>query len=434
MSSSGCQALYDIEGSFQDTSDDSGPEVLLKSRDMERGLGHHMNVAAAGFVTLAACAMVATISFSTTNSRVSVAGPKPATTEKLTARALLESDVLADLATDQLMDLGHKVLDFSKWDEVRALVGQGFKNVSVGIRQQDSETFERLNQLQLTHEQAHAVLRVLVRMGDPKVQSIGMDVASALMQGGREGKVAAKRLLMQKLHPRLQEISKLREQIFPAVLRGVDQSEQGDMVLDPDNLYVIKTFPNKWNIQLEVSRESIATRRRLIEKPLLRTEEAFGVVGAVMEQARILLDQFNAIEKMFGKKSSIPPIASSAVGGVDFVTNLITCMIDGFEGTNPQLLLVCPMRFASAATDVMLAMRAFMSGLRNTPTTVSAFHGSPGGVGSTNAPLYSSEPWSRTTPGFPGAGTWPVVKPTTTTAAANTFTTKTTIQHSFWPW
>jgi len=137
MSSSSCNALYDIEESCQGSSDDAG--VLLEYRDRERSYGHHMNVAAAGLVTLAAGVLVATISFSTTNLRTSVANSRPVAAEKLTARALLESDVLAALATDQLMDLGHKVLDFSKWDEVRALVSQGFKNVSVGIRQQDVE-------------------------------------------------------------------------------------------------------------------------------------------------------------------------------------------------------------------------------------------------------------------------------------------------------
>jgi len=364
----------------QVSSDDS--ELLLNSREMRPGSGNHRaKYVMAGLVTLVACAILTKVHL-LDNSQVPISDddtgddghkvaftpPAPAAraAQSMTARALLESEDLADVATDQILNIGHESLDYSHRTAIRALVVQGFRNVTLGMQTEDPEGYKKFSEMQLTGEQGHAVLHALTQMLSPKVMNVGIQMARGIQQGKDQGKEGARRMLMEKLQPKLPQIASLRDQVIPPVLRqDEDPSKKWSMVIEPSHLYVMKTFPSKWKVEFEMGRsddKAAATHeRRLVSGPLLKTEQAFGIMGAIMEQARIVLDMINFVNPSFKNTFQVPKVVTGVVGGVDMVANLLPCLLDGFGGSNPQLLLLCPFRFASAASDLFKLMHSMMS-------------------------------------------------------------------------
>jgi len=410
-------------------SDDSELQLASQKSKID-GRSNRLKYVVVGLASLIACALLTSVNFSISNSEKPESDSNrdaPVAQRMPTARSLLESDELTDVATDQLLEIGHKVLHYSQRSAVRALVAQGFKNVTIGMQQEDPEGFQKLCQLQLTREQSNAMLHVLTQMTSPKVVNIGVQVGHALMQGKHHGKEGTRRILMKKLQPRLPEIRHLREDIVPAVLRrGEDDSPKSNLVIDPDHLYVMKVFPNKWKMQVEMSHSDKPAPseqdRRLVTSPLLKTEQAFGVIGAILEQARIVMDQINAINPDFKNNFRIPAVATGLVGTMDYASNLLTCMIDGFGGSNPQLLLICPLRFASAASDIFKLIRRFLLAfLGRMPGRGAPGRGAPG-----SSPISSSYPFYQ-----------PQVQSSSTSSSAPFFqpaSQSTTTQHSLWPW
>jgi len=433
----------------QVSSDDS--ELLLNSREMRPGSGNHRaKYVMAGLVTLVACAILTKVHL-LDNSQVPISDddagddghkvaftpPAPAAraAQSMTARALLESEDLADVATDQILNIGHESLDYSHRSAVRALVVEGFRNVTLGMQTEDPEGYKKFSEMQLTEEQGHAVLHALTHMLSPKVVNVGIQVARGIQQGKDQGKEGARRMLMEKLQPKMPQIASLRDQVIPLALRqGEDPSKKWNMVIEPNHLYLMKNFPSKWKMEFEMGRsddKDVATHeRRLVSQPLLRTEQAFGIMGAITEQGRMVLDMINFINPSFKNSFKIPRVVTGAVGGVDLVTNLLPCLLDGFGGSNPQLLLVCPFRFASAASDMFKLIHSMMSrffGPASSSTSSYPFHNPMDSTSYKPNPFVTPTLHHSTSypPHLPSSSAFfqPVTQPSSSTT-----------QKSLWPW
>merc|ERR1712151_744976 len=90
--------------------------------------------------------------------------------------------------------------------------------------------------------------------------------------------------------------------------------------------------------------------------------EALGVFAGLLEQCRVALDQIDFVGESFDIDMKIPYWAKSMIGGLDFVTEMADCVS---RGQNNQVkLMMCPMKYASAATDFLESVDNVM-GLSN---------------------------------------------------------------------
>merc|ERR1712125_273036 len=80
-------------------------------------------------------------------------------------------------------------------------------------------------------------------------------------------------------------------------------------------------------------------------------EEALGVFAGLLEQCRVALDQIDFVGESFDIDMKIPYWAKSMIGGLDFVSELSDCLMRG--GENQVKLMMCPMKYASAASDFL---------------------------------------------------------------------------------
>jgi len=132
------------------------------------------------------------------------------------ARALLESDALANVATDNLMAMSQGSLDVLGRDAVRTHVGRRLQNISENLREQDPKAHEALNSLQLSKEQQDATLHVLTKYSDQRLLSLASDLAAAARETVEEDGDSQqfRRRLSAKLGPRLGELKQLAEDMF----------------------------------------------------------------------------------------------------------------------------------------------------------------------------------------------------------------------------
>lgn len=324
-------------------------------------------------MAVAACCFVAVINW--TPSSLGSSGARPG--RRHSARMLLESSELADMATEQIMKTGHTVLKEHHYFTVRKLVAGGFRNLTSFIQQNKPTVYRQLTQLHLTDEQKAALLNQVHMTGDPRMQSIGRDIAYAVIQGRGQGREAVTRQLSQKLQPRLAEIRQLHEEFLPSALGGGHHEDSNfEMNIDFNNMHLLQSFDHSGgSMEVDMSRpeagsETLPSRRLNAQAALLNTEESLGVIHGVIEQARIILDQMDDLSGVFGNTAiaaAIPDWSRSLVGFLDLTSGLVTCLIDGLG--NPTLQMMCPMRYASSAMDMFRSINYLWRGGSHSATT-----------------------------------------------------------------
>lgn len=258
-----------------------------------------------------------------------------------------------------------------------------FRNLTAHIATHSPEHMRALSSLHLTPAQKDAMLHQVKMLGDPRMQSLGRDVALAIRDGQSQGSAGVKRQLMERLQPRFAEIRRLHAEFKPAALNGpAAAGNDFKMNLDLDHMRMVQNFGNhkgSWEIDMSspsVTSQAVASRRLNAQAALLQTEQSMGIIQAVAEQVRIILDQVADMGAVFGSPDAnrIPAWSRSLVGGVDVIAGMLQCVIDGMG--NPSLMVVCPMRYASAMTDVFQSVSYLFGGGTNTATTTNTGTGS----------------------------------------------------------
>merc|ERR1712032_1418587 len=269
--------------SYQNPADlDSTDDELLSDHVSARPtrFRRRMLVSALGAFALLACGILAAMS-------LPPAQRKSLPTNVMSARALLESPELTDVATDQIMEVGRK--HPSKRQRVKAIVAEGFRNVTASMKKNDPVGFEKFAAFQLTQEQRAALLQILPRMTDIRVQNVGRDVAQAIVYG--KSRTEVKHNLMSTLQPHLAEIRELRDELIPAALRdSPDETHNWHISFDPERMRIMKKIPSEWNMEIDISRPEASAKtnhvvpsRRLkqLSRKMWALEEGLGVINAV---------------------------------------------------------------------------------------------------------------------------------------------------------
>jgi hypothetical protein len=127
--------------------------------------------------------------------------------------------------------------------------------------------------------------------------------------------------------------------------------------------------------------------------------QGLGVASTLLEECRVILDQVDFVGEAFGKDVGVPYWAKSAVGGLDFMTELTDCALR--DHGNEVKLMMCPMKYASAFTDLISGIDNIF-GVDNGEGG-EAFWGRP-----TTTPPPPPPPF---VPGPPGTGGWGAAGP-----------------------
>jgi hypothetical protein len=348
--------------------DEESPEFFSASTSESEGTPRRRlwkaKVAAA--VTFVACA--ASVAAYLTWRQTSDADIVPEAPPHNSARALLESSDMADVITQNYM---------SVWPDLKSgerrlhdEVVNGMRKITLKIKHTEPKVFEQLSELPLTGEQQDSILKVVGSMSDKRVQSVGGELAKIVQSSKLAGKKKwsgeqLKRQLEEAFEQNKTKLTHLRNEIVPAPLRSMVDSKW-QMSFNPERMRLIRDSKDSWNFEINV--EQPGSRRLEHEEPQIsfkgsqmsdedldeystKFEQGLGVLSGLLEQARVALDQIDFVGESFDVDMKIPYWAKSLVGGLDFVSELADCVMRG--ASNEVKLMMCPMKYASAATDFL---------------------------------------------------------------------------------
>jgi len=268
----------------------------------------------------------------------------PEPVEPLTVRALLESDELTDLATDNLMAMGDGGLATAGRDQVRAGVARGLMNVSSALRTHYPEAHRQLELLQLSSAQKDASLRVIRKFGDARMVGLAHDLAEATRQAEEEGQdqESVRRRLSEVLAPRAREVQQLSEEMFPGQGLTIDAG-----ALSPQL--------RKWHAAVEVDLGSAPAARK--ERRL--SEVGDSIAQGVQVHAHTL---FKSLQGELGDKMPTAPARMLSDGpgpdsSGDKDPSFMVCMMKAMP--SPPKIAKC---MADNMSEVMKMMKDFMTG------------------------------------------------------------------------
>mmetsp|Transcript_45106 Transcript_45106/g.98006 ORF Transcript_45106/g.98006 Transcript_45106/m.98006 type:complete len:419 (+) Transcript_45106:84-1340(+) len=315
---------------------------------------------------------------------------------RMTARSLLDSQVLKDAATEQLLATSRRGSHSLPRSFVQGAVADAFHNISLRV-QKTPKLLRRLEQMEVRPELVEAMALAMRNMADPRVQAIGREVAEATLEGSQDGAGGAegvKRHLLARFQSRVPELEKLRDELIPEVLRT---KSTGPMTLDPEKMRVITTYSDtedNWlpktggrrlaegevaspDYDIQQMEDELRPIPEDMEDPCKngrddnsvrggemsaddvkclrqRFEQGLGVLAALCEQARVALNAIDFSSESFGKDLHIPFWSKSLVGGLAFASELGDCVMRA--GKNEVKMMMCPAKYASAFTDLLAGL------------------------------------------------------------------------------
>jgi len=267
----------------------------------------------------------------------------------VSARRLMESPELAEVAADNVLALRGGEPAPGERERLRGEAAAQFRNVSEEIRERDPEAFRRLEALQLTDEQRIAVLDAMRGLRDPRLSQLGREVSAVLaasLVGSSERRATAKRQLAEYLRPRVQEVRRLHDEVTPALLRELDDDDEldlDDLDLRLDGLRLFSTIDD-WKVEFEVT----PGERRL--KSMM--DMMFGSASSTFKkyaQADAFWEKIRKVGKKFNL--DLPPF-SQVIDSVDMET-LMRCVMSTSVAPTPSHMQQCGMEFVTAAQQVM---------------------------------------------------------------------------------
>jgi hypothetical protein len=310
-----------------------------------------------------ACLTLAAAAYVVTGQQSEAARPN-------SARALLESAEMAETMKDNYIKFVPSLKNEDR--RLRDKIQSGMQKITAHIQNTEPQVFEQLSLFDLSPEQKTNVLKVVGNMGDNRLQGIGKEVARLAKDSKSEDEL--KRKLSQGFAQNKSKLSKLRNEVLAPLRKLVD--EDLDMTFDTDRMRLFRNSKDSWNVEVSMDKPS---SRRLLDSWGTSTgssgtdvsstspgtmltsssfdgmgtkfEEGLGVLCGMLEQARVALDQIDFVGESFDVDMKIPYWAKSLIGGLDFVTELSDCVMRG--STNEVKLMMCPMKYASAATDFL---------------------------------------------------------------------------------
>jgi len=278
------------------------------------------------------------------------------------AHEILFNPELHAVVTENLMRVSSGLFNPADKTMVGVIVAESFRNISVELEQGAPEVAAELRAIQLDEVQKDAILRLMQLIDEPRVQSIGLEVAQAIreiaaMSSKRD---EMKQHIEQKLFPRRGEILKLREELIPAPLHEIlDNGDQWSMTLHRDNIRVMETVSDGWSnvigghhehfqAQLQATAQALA--------PMEASPRSLAIFAGVLEEGRALLDMLELHARSLGKDLQMPQLTISLTSSRGFGDRPVSCDLE--EGKPAMWFLksiLCPLKFGTQGLDALRA-------------------------------------------------------------------------------
>jgi len=260
----------------------------------------------------------------------------------LSARRLLESPDIHEVAADNLMSVGRGVLGPGDRRLVRATVAESFRRASSALPQNAPSAAAALDSIQLDEQQQRAVLHALRLIGDRRVQSIGLDVAVAIHESPSKEQWVIVDHIHRRLRPRLGEVRRLHDELIPISLRGlVSSAHHWDLTLAPANLQSMANVTG-WRLGRGLRAGAPA------EKPA-------GVLAGAREEARYLLDVLRLTASFLVEGDA--SVSGALAHALDLGAERVSCQAEPPQGPgHTARALACPLKFGTQGVDALRAI------------------------------------------------------------------------------
>lgn len=292
---------------------------------------------------------------------------------KCPAFELLLNPWIHDVATGVLMRAGNGLFHVDDHKILRGLVKEGFQNISIGLRQNHPNVAEALNSIQIGKKDIDVVLNLMQIMDDPRLQSIGFDVAQAIHKAANTNlsmdastrRSYIKYHIEQTLFPHRAKISWLRNELIHAPLHEfLGEGNQWSMTLQPDNIRIMETIGVGWINVIDEHHQQFQVQLRKtahVKEPMTDLfnipQNNFGIFGGVLEQSRALLDIIKIHAHSVSNDLDIPQLVFADKGN----TEVVSC--DLAEG-KPALwflkAILCPLKLGIQGIDALRAASDIM--------------------------------------------------------------------------
>lgn len=223
----------------------------------------------------------------------------------VTVRALLQSDAVAETATDNLMALHGGALGRAA---VRARVAHGLGNIDAAIEQLHPEAHRRLSELELSGEEAEAAMRALRAFGDARMVAASRAVLEEMSAGGDDA--ALSRRISERLAKEFPDLERLRADVPPPQAQAVAPAAGGR--------------------RLDAS-DAVSTGVNTQVHTLFRSLE--GALGERMpkEPARMLLSSSSSSNNGMNGGTQNTSFLGCMKDAVPDPSKMMTCMVQNFE-------------------------------------------------------------------------------------------------------
>jgi hypothetical protein len=273
------------------------------------------------------------------------------------AGALFQNPEVHEAAAANLMEVGRNgFLATRDWSTVKAAVVAGFRRINDELSDKAPKAARQLGLIQLSEQQKDAVLSSMRLISEPRVQRIGFEVGQAIRNCPSTDKEQLKRLIEERLKPRLPELLKLRNELMPEPLLELWATDhQWDMTLDPENVQVMQA---KQGGKFAPAFVSLGDVYRLGRAPTESGSKSYSLTGGVVEEARALIDLIKACTRLFGQDLQVPERATSLAGTFNFDAEALSCELraaDGDARINEMKALFCPLKFGTQGLDALRA-------------------------------------------------------------------------------
>eukprot|EP00927_Polykrikos_kofoidii_P022618 TRINITY_DN21056_c0_g1_i1.p1 TRINITY_DN21056_c0_g1~~TRINITY_DN21056_c0_g1_i1.p1 ORF type:complete len:378 (+),score=50.33 TRINITY_DN21056_c0_g1_i1:85-1134(+) len=287
--------------------------------------------------------------------------PDEAFNSQGTVRSLLISDEFADVSASTMADTTNQI----DKAEIRQIVVHSMKPLVTELEAKNPQTFGKAVSASFSMEQREAALAAVGRMKDPRVQSLGVQVAAIVQKHSNKGLDGVQRELAAAFQNRGHELMQMRDAFFPGMgkldkdncrlFQGLREQQESDV------RRLAQEPPSNWPNDLGSFNSSVdvPTSQKL--------ERALAIIAGILEQAHVALAQASYLGEAFGKGTVIPAWATGMVAGVAFFTQLSSCIIQA-EG-NSVVQAMCPMRYASAAADFLASFEGILGMIEGPSST-----------------------------------------------------------------
>lgn len=326
--------------------------------------GKRLFAVGAGLLGLAGC--VATALHASAPSR---GGVQPVPAETVSARSLLEHPDFIDTAAQNVQTLVGDRLK-GREHKLRPAIRRTMSKVTELLSKHDPEGGRQLEAIKLTHQQKDDVLGVVKRMSDKHVQNVGKKVLEIALshQSDKENAMEGiQRDISSAFHPRMKELKTLKNSVMPASIRGIEEKFSVDHTeATPVKERRLCTGDTS---KCHPGSEITAAMSKDTD---MKLEDAAGIIGGVLEQARLALDESATIGSAFGSKAHVPYYWRSGIAGLDYAVEVGDCLMRQNDkhvkdangqthivdsgSPNPVKSEMCLMKYAGAGMDFLAGM------------------------------------------------------------------------------